>query len=127
MLEHIREYTVAEAHRAGEERASWDVSLTELKAFIALLYVRGADCRAGFTPRPNGQCRGRPGLWRLPVWRALFLTGRCALKRKLRISSFKTTCDAANKHTHVSQCLYHHAGHQQYCEISATPPKCSAA
>ena len=30
--------------RAGEEGASGDVSLAELKAFIALLYVRGAYC-----------------------------------------------------------------------------------
>lgn len=44
MLEHIRECTVAEARRAGEERANWDVSPAELKAFIALLYVRGAYC-----------------------------------------------------------------------------------
>ncbi|XP_018534114.1 uncharacterized protein LOC108884606 isoform X1 [Lates calcarifer] len=44
MLQHIRECTIAKARRAGEERANWDVSLAELKAFIALLYVRGAYC-----------------------------------------------------------------------------------
>ncbi|KAJ8271033.1 hypothetical protein GJAV_G00122010 [Gymnothorax javanicus] len=44
MLEHIRECSIAEACRASEERATWDISLAELKAFIALLYVRGAYC-----------------------------------------------------------------------------------
>ncbi|KAI4794052.1 hypothetical protein KUCAC02_032318, partial [Chaenocephalus aceratus] len=41
MLEEIRDCTIAEARR---DRATWDVSITELKAFIALLYVRGAYC-----------------------------------------------------------------------------------
>lgn len=44
MLEHIRDCTVAESRRDSGERASWDVSVAELKAFIALLYVRGAYC-----------------------------------------------------------------------------------
>uniref|UniRef100_A0A672ZDD4 PiggyBac transposable element-derived protein domain-containing protein n=2 Tax=Sphaeramia orbicularis TaxID=375764 RepID=A0A672ZDD4_9TELE len=44
MLEHIRECTVAEARRSSAQRASWDVSPAELKAFIALLYMRGANC-----------------------------------------------------------------------------------
>lgn len=43
MLQQIRECTVAEARRATEDTA-WDMSLAELKAFIALLYVRGAYC-----------------------------------------------------------------------------------
>lgn len=44
MLQHIRECTVAEARRATEDTA-WDMSLAELKAFIALLSgVRGAYC-----------------------------------------------------------------------------------
>ncbi|KAJ4929972.1 hypothetical protein JOQ06_018988 [Pogonophryne albipinna] len=41
MLEEIRDCTIAEARR---DRATWDVSIMELKAFIALLYVRGAYC-----------------------------------------------------------------------------------
>ncbi|XP_049906787.1 uncharacterized protein LOC126394167 [Epinephelus moara] len=41
MLRHIQDCTVAEAHRM-EEDSSWDLSIAELKAFIALLYVRGA-------------------------------------------------------------------------------------
>ncbi|KAJ4930775.1 hypothetical protein JOQ06_025083 [Pogonophryne albipinna] len=41
MLEEIRDCTIAEARRG---RATWDVSIMELKAFIALLYVRGAYC-----------------------------------------------------------------------------------
>lgn len=39
MLQHIRDCTVAESHRVDQ---SWDLSVPELKAFIALLYVRGA-------------------------------------------------------------------------------------
>ncbi|KAJ4938708.1 hypothetical protein JOQ06_003317, partial [Pogonophryne albipinna] len=41
MLEEILDCTIAEARR---DRATWDVSIMELKAFIALLYVRGAYC-----------------------------------------------------------------------------------
>ncbi|KAM7018170.1 piggyBac transposable element-derived protein 4-like [Tautogolabrus adspersus] len=41
MLQHIQDCTVAEARRI-EEDSSWDLSVAELKAFIALLYVRGA-------------------------------------------------------------------------------------
>ncbi|KAK1904207.1 Autophagy-related protein 13 [Dissostichus eleginoides] len=44
MLEEIRDYTIAEARRDNGDRATWDVSIMELKAFIALLYVRGAYC-----------------------------------------------------------------------------------
>lgn len=40
ILEHIRDCTVAEAHNNGEG-SSWDLSIAELKAFIALLYARG--------------------------------------------------------------------------------------
>lgn len=40
MLQRIRDCTVAEAHRNADK--SWDLSVAELKAFIALLYVRGA-------------------------------------------------------------------------------------
>ncbi|KAL1251031.1 hypothetical protein QQF64_018827 [Cirrhinus molitorella] len=43
MLQNIRECTVAEARRATDDTA-WDMPLAELKAFIALLYVRGAYC-----------------------------------------------------------------------------------
>lgn len=39
MLQHICDCTVAEACRCGEE--AWELSLAELKAFIALLLVRG--------------------------------------------------------------------------------------
>ena len=39
-LQHIRDCTVDEAHRV-EEDSSWDVSVAELKAFIAMLFVRG--------------------------------------------------------------------------------------
>ncbi|KAK1881197.1 Protein piccolo [Dissostichus eleginoides] len=44
MLEEIRDCTIAEARRDNGDRATWDVSIMELKAFIALLYVRGAYC-----------------------------------------------------------------------------------
>lgn len=40
LLQHIRDCTVAQAHRSGA--SSWDLSIAELKAFLALLYVRGA-------------------------------------------------------------------------------------
>ncbi|XP_034543026.1 activating transcription factor 7-interacting protein 1 isoform X2 [Notolabrus celidotus] len=40
ILQHIRDCTVAEAHHV-EKDSSWDLSIPELKAFIALLYVRG--------------------------------------------------------------------------------------
>ncbi|XP_036951566.1 activating transcription factor 7-interacting protein 1 isoform X2 [Acanthopagrus latus] len=43
MLKHIRDCTVAEAHR-DRRNSSWDLTVAELKAFIALLYVRGAQC-----------------------------------------------------------------------------------
>ena len=39
MLQHICDYTVAEAHRCGAEK--WELGLVELKAFIALLLARG--------------------------------------------------------------------------------------
>ncbi|XP_032379457.1 piggyBac transposable element-derived protein 3-like [Etheostoma spectabile] len=42
MLKHIRDCTVAEAHRHLGD-SSWDMTVAELKAFIALLYVRGAQ------------------------------------------------------------------------------------
>ncbi|TRY76094.1 hypothetical protein DNTS_033980 [Danionella cerebrum] len=42
MLKHIRDCTVAEAHRVKED-SSWDLTVNELKAFIALVYVRGAQ------------------------------------------------------------------------------------
>ncbi|CAK6973186.1 piggyBac transposable element-derived protein 4-like [Scomber scombrus] len=40
MLQMICECTVAEAHRV-EENCQWDLSVGELKAFLALLFVRG--------------------------------------------------------------------------------------
>ncbi|XP_019905285.3 activating transcription factor 7-interacting protein 1 isoform X1 [Esox lucius] len=40
MLQHIRDCTVTCANRKGE--LMWDMSVDELKAFIALLFVRGA-------------------------------------------------------------------------------------
>ncbi|KAK7893479.1 hypothetical protein WMY93_022631 [Mugilogobius chulae] len=40
MLEHIRDCTVAQARLAGAH--AWELSIGQLKAFIALLYVRGA-------------------------------------------------------------------------------------
>ncbi|KAM3613672.1 uncharacterized protein V6R79_003345 [Siganus canaliculatus] len=43
MLCHIRGCTVAEAHRVSGQN-TWGVSLEELRAFIALLFVRGAYC-----------------------------------------------------------------------------------
>ncbi|XP_032364546.1 uncharacterized protein LOC116678920 [Etheostoma spectabile] len=42
MLKHIRDCTVAEAHRHLGD-SSWDLTVAELKAFTALLYVRGAQ------------------------------------------------------------------------------------
>ncbi|XP_028309789.1 uncharacterized protein zbtb39 isoform X2 [Gouania willdenowi] len=44
LLEHVRGCTVAAARGRGQETGSWDLTLAELKAFIALLYVRGAYC-----------------------------------------------------------------------------------
>ncbi len=41
MLKHIGECPVAEAHRHRGD-SSWDLTVPELKAFIALLYIRGA-------------------------------------------------------------------------------------
>ncbi|KAK7904327.1 hypothetical protein WMY93_016934 [Mugilogobius chulae] len=41
LLCRIRDCSVAEAHRVDPD-AAWELSLAELKAFIALLYVRGA-------------------------------------------------------------------------------------
>ncbi|KAF3836729.1 hypothetical protein F7725_004193 [Dissostichus mawsoni] len=43
MLEEIRDCTIAEARRDNGDRATWDVSIMELKAFIALLCVRGSS------------------------------------------------------------------------------------
>ncbi|CAM4571152.1 unnamed protein product [Leuciscus chuanchicus] len=42
MLKHIRDCTVAEAHRHRGD-SSWKLTVAELKAFIALLYIRGAQ------------------------------------------------------------------------------------
>ncbi|XP_026059293.1 uncharacterized protein LOC113043955 [Carassius auratus] len=42
MLKHIRDCTVAEAHQHRGD-SSWDLTVAELKAFIALLYIRGAQ------------------------------------------------------------------------------------
>lgn len=41
ILEHIRDCTVSEARRVLQDD-SWELSMHELKAFIALLYLRGA-------------------------------------------------------------------------------------
>ncbi|KAM4751486.1 activating transcription factor 7-interacting protein 1 isoform 2-T4 [Anableps anableps] len=41
MLKHISKCTVAEAHKHQSTR-SWDMTVVELKAFIGLLYIRGA-------------------------------------------------------------------------------------
>lgn len=40
MSQHIRDCTVAHGHRKGN--STWDMSMDELEAFIALLYVRRA-------------------------------------------------------------------------------------
>lgn len=40
MLQHIKDCTVAEARQARGDN-TWDKSVDELEAFIALLYVRG--------------------------------------------------------------------------------------
>lgn len=40
MLKHIRDCTIAEAHRVMED-SSWDMTVEGLKAFIALVYIRG--------------------------------------------------------------------------------------
>ncbi|KAF7641448.1 hypothetical protein LDENG_00280990 [Lucifuga dentata] len=42
LLKHIRDCTVAEAHRVKED-SSWDMTVDELKAFIALVYIRGTQ------------------------------------------------------------------------------------
>ncbi|XP_056120044.1 piggyBac transposable element-derived protein 3-like [Rhinichthys klamathensis goyatoka] len=42
MLKHIRDCTVAEAHRVKEDNL-WDMTIEELKAFISLIYIRGAQ------------------------------------------------------------------------------------
>lgn len=39
---HIRACTIAKAHRVREE-SSWDMTIDELKAFIALIYICGAQ------------------------------------------------------------------------------------
>nr|XP_029500512.1 uncharacterized protein LOC115116168 [Oncorhynchus nerka] len=41
MLQRIRDCTVAEAHRVQGKNKTWDLSVEELEAFIAVLYVRG--------------------------------------------------------------------------------------
>ncbi|KAK6300284.1 hypothetical protein J4Q44_G00283820 [Coregonus suidteri] len=41
MLQRIRDCTVAEAHRVQGKNKTWDLSVEELQAFIAFLYVRG--------------------------------------------------------------------------------------
>lgn len=41
MLKHIRKCTVTEAHQHLSNR-SWDMTMSELKAFIGILYIRGA-------------------------------------------------------------------------------------
>ncbi|KAM9344037.1 uncharacterized protein KZ484_016419 [Pholidichthys leucotaenia] len=41
MLQHICDCTVVEAH-CTQQNTEWDISVEELRAFIALLYVRGA-------------------------------------------------------------------------------------
>ena len=43
MLIHIQQCTEAEAHRV-KNNDEWKLPLSELKAFISLLYVRGALC-----------------------------------------------------------------------------------
>lgn len=42
MLRHIRDCTVAEAHRQHGV-SSWDLKEAELKAFIALLYIPSTE------------------------------------------------------------------------------------
>ncbi|XP_051242438.1 activating transcription factor 7-interacting protein 1 isoform X2 [Dicentrarchus labrax] len=41
-LKHIRDCTVAEAHRVKEDKI-WDMTVEELKAFIGLIYIQGAQ------------------------------------------------------------------------------------
>lgn len=41
MLKHVRDCTIAEAHRVKED-SSWYMTLNELKAFIALIDISGA-------------------------------------------------------------------------------------
>ena len=43
MLTHVQQRTEAEAHRV-KKSDKWKLPLSELKAFISLLYVRGASC-----------------------------------------------------------------------------------
>ena len=43
MLTHVQQYTEAEAHKV-KKSDKWKLPLSELKAFISLLYVRGALC-----------------------------------------------------------------------------------
>ena len=43
MLTHVQQCTEAEAHRV-KKSDEWKLPLRELKAFISLLYVRGALC-----------------------------------------------------------------------------------
>ena len=43
MLTNVQQCTEAEAHRV-KNRDGWKLPLGELKAFISLLYVRGALC-----------------------------------------------------------------------------------
>ena len=43
MLTHVQQCTEAEAHRV-KKSDEWKLPLSELKAFISLLYVRGALC-----------------------------------------------------------------------------------
>ena len=43
MLTHVQQCTKAEAHRV-KNSDEWKLSLSKLKAFISLLYVRGALC-----------------------------------------------------------------------------------
>ena len=44
MLTHVQQFIEAEAHRV-KNSDEWKLSPSELKAFISLLYVRGALCR----------------------------------------------------------------------------------
>ena len=43
MLTHVQQYTEAKAHIV-KNSDEWKLSLSKLKAFISLLYVRGALC-----------------------------------------------------------------------------------
>ncbi|XP_066574776.1 uncharacterized protein LOC136764528 [Amia ocellicauda] len=49
MLRHIQQHTEVEAHKS-RSAGSWAVSLGELQAFVAILYVRGAfGCKGGIS------------------------------------------------------------------------------